>query len=259
MENDRLVYIDFYRGIGMILVVMGHVYFGSLFNTFIHAFHMPLFFFISGYLYHKEERISYAIQKKAKRFLIPYFTYGFFVVIIYWILYRVDIRNMLFHLFLNNSKDLEAAGGMWFLTASFIVSCFFILIDKFCSRFYLKQCFILLLCVLGLCLNTKYGNNLPWSFVSALVSLVFFDAGYLVKLTEDRIKKRSSALIFIAFILSLFAIFYNGEVNLRIGKFNNIVLFFFNGVVMSIVLLDVCKVFVGSPPAENSICSFLHN
>ena len=42
---------DILKGLGILLMIMGHVGFGELFSKYIHAFHMPLFFLISGYFY----------------------------------------------------------------------------------------------------------------------------------------------------------------------------------------------------------------
>lgn len=44
--KKRIAYIDILRGIGILLMVMGHVGFGSRFSHYIHAFHMPLFFVV---------------------------------------------------------------------------------------------------------------------------------------------------------------------------------------------------------------------
>ncbi|MBC1212116.1 acyltransferase family protein [Listeria booriae] len=59
--NERITWIDYAKGIGIILVVYGHVLRGvfeagldipiKLFtyeDSFIYSFHMPLFFFLSG-------------------------------------------------------------------------------------------------------------------------------------------------------------------------------------------------------------------
>lgn len=51
---ERLDYIDIFRALGIILMVMGHIGFGSKFDKFIHAFHMPMFFWISGFFIKKE-------------------------------------------------------------------------------------------------------------------------------------------------------------------------------------------------------------
>ena len=37
-------YIDILRGIGIIIMVSGHIGFGGKFDRYIHTFHMPLFF-----------------------------------------------------------------------------------------------------------------------------------------------------------------------------------------------------------------------
>ncbi len=49
MSEKRIEWIDVLKGIGIILVILGHTH--VLFRTYIFSFHMPLFFFISGYLF----------------------------------------------------------------------------------------------------------------------------------------------------------------------------------------------------------------
>ena len=48
-KSGRIDEIDVMRGIGILLVVIGHVFpAGKRVHTFIYSFHMPLFFIISG-------------------------------------------------------------------------------------------------------------------------------------------------------------------------------------------------------------------
>lgn len=50
--SKHLPWIDACKGIGILLVVLGHVTdSGGLLNRSIYLFHMPLFFFLSGYLH----------------------------------------------------------------------------------------------------------------------------------------------------------------------------------------------------------------
>ena len=88
-------WINLSRGIGIMLVVLGHAISdafpaGSLFDKWlfqwIYSFHMPLFFFLSGFVSNKvvdmkgtSEKIEYII-KRAKRLLVPYFFVGFLYV-----------------------------------------------------------------------------------------------------------------------------------------------------------------------------------
>ena len=47
----RVDYLDYAKGIAIILVVLGHIFSGGNIKTYIYSFHMPLFFIISGYLF----------------------------------------------------------------------------------------------------------------------------------------------------------------------------------------------------------------
>ena len=51
--KQRFDEIDILKSFGIILMIMGHIGFGSIFDYWIHAFHMPMFYLISGFLYKK--------------------------------------------------------------------------------------------------------------------------------------------------------------------------------------------------------------
>lgn len=51
MEKERLSWLDVLKGIGIILVVMGHIYSNSIIFNWLYSFHMPLFFFSAGCVY----------------------------------------------------------------------------------------------------------------------------------------------------------------------------------------------------------------
>lgn len=65
-------WIDIFKGILIIFVVVGHGYYQKL-NDIIFWFHMPLFFLISGYLFKTPERKNIKIwcKKQIKSLLIP--------------------------------------------------------------------------------------------------------------------------------------------------------------------------------------------
>ena len=53
---ERLVFIDNAKGIGIILMILGHIpNMPEFFHSWIYSFHMPLFFFISGYLFNEKK------------------------------------------------------------------------------------------------------------------------------------------------------------------------------------------------------------
>lgn len=52
-KKERLHWLDYSKAIGMYLVVLGHVFKDNtqLLKDIIYSFHMPLFFFLSGFLH----------------------------------------------------------------------------------------------------------------------------------------------------------------------------------------------------------------
>ncbi|WP_231401566.1 acyltransferase family protein [Cupriavidus sp. WS] len=66
-----LLWVDCLKGLGIAAVVAGHV-FSGLPAQLIFLFHMPLFFFLSGYLFTVQRRRAEYFARKARHLLIPY-------------------------------------------------------------------------------------------------------------------------------------------------------------------------------------------
>jgi fucose 4-O-acetylase-like acetyltransferase len=74
MSGQKISWINLAKAIGIIAVVIGHS--GWKYSYLLYWFHMPLFFFISGYLYNEK---TFKVIGKTKSYLIPYVSY-FFVI-----------------------------------------------------------------------------------------------------------------------------------------------------------------------------------
>lgn len=72
--KERLLYVDTLKAFGIILVVMGHVFHDSdsIVSHFIYAFHMPLFFLLSGVFfdYDKKNSFTFFAEKRWKSMLM---------------------------------------------------------------------------------------------------------------------------------------------------------------------------------------------
>lgn len=87
MEKSKKQYfneINIMRGMAVLCVVIGHSFNPTktptilgFIKSFVYCFHMPAFFFISGFLEGEKRRSisekKQAIVKKAKRLMVPYF------------------------------------------------------------------------------------------------------------------------------------------------------------------------------------------
>ena len=81
MQNRRIVWVDYAKFAGIYLVVLGHLPLSEDWVRFIYSFHIPLFFFISGYL-HKASESSYeSLKANVRSLLIPYMLLYF----IFWL------------------------------------------------------------------------------------------------------------------------------------------------------------------------------
>ena len=131
--KKRITYFDLAKGIGIILVVLGHMEnINTGLRVWISSFHMPLFFVVSGMLMAAKNEVSLCPDndvidmkaltiKKAKGILVPYFWFSLIYV-------PIDIMNLYIdnvtpHTFVQNLLDSLTLSGisvMWFLPALFI-------------------------------------------------------------------------------------------------------------------------------------------
>ena len=123
MPNKRILFIDNARSIALFLVVFAHLYDShTKVALFIYAFHMPLFFLISGYL-HKDEMFKDLIKKLTKKLLIPldfFFIIGYLYCVISSFGSNLEIiTSSLKGIIIG--KSITANPMLWFLLALFWV------------------------------------------------------------------------------------------------------------------------------------------
>jgi len=125
--NRRIQYIDAIKGFTIILVVMTHVSRsicgentdGLIFSDICQLFQMPLFYFISGFLFYKARTWDFNVfieilSRKARTLLVPTILFGG----IYVLLFNIPLYNAL----IDHGK-----AGYWFTIALFIFFFIFII------------------------------------------------------------------------------------------------------------------------------------
>lgn len=88
--SNRIEEVDISKGIGMVLVITGHLCVSASLRNFIYSFHMPLFFILSGIVYNiARTRARKAIQ--IKKILTKYIEWsGIYLVFDYIVRYSVE-------------------------------------------------------------------------------------------------------------------------------------------------------------------------
>jgi fucose 4-O-acetylase-like acetyltransferase len=159
--NNRIIEIDRLKGFAIFLVVIGHLIqnnlkegeSNSLFSI-IYSFHMPLFFFLSGYVAYSSTKVKSInsfiayLHKKAVSLLIPMLSWPFIRKYLFTNSTDFNFSSILENLVLEISNP-----GLWFLKMLFqiyfIYSLFHIISDRYNEMKKITFDTILFLCFLA--------------------------------------------------------------------------------------------------------------
>ena len=134
MEKNRNITFDVAKGIGIVLVVIGHYipecapvwYIDCM--RFVYRFHMPLFFIIAGFFFDRSvKQVSYGalVWSKFKRLMVPYFILSWAVIgikIVFAGFLQVDHPVSVAALY--RAFYLPEAGYyLWFVYVLFLIFC----------------------------------------------------------------------------------------------------------------------------------------
>ena len=139
-KTSRIQYIDILKGIGIILVVIGHIYKNQNIFNWIYSFHMPIFFFAAGWLY-KERSVYIDIKRRIQTIVIPYFCFGL-LTLLYWQLIERRFRDSemsfgwsVFGLIFGQYDYLDFNVHLWFLPCFFTIVVFYNVLVKMSGEY----------------------------------------------------------------------------------------------------------------------------
>lgn len=260
MENNRIIWIDAAKGLGILLVMFSHL---INVGNYIVSFYMAMFFIIAGYFIPSQIFVKKFIAKKAIRLLIPYFFYGIsincIVLLTVWLKNKLTIQTfvdkfigLLYSRYCllplgvdGNTYYLSAFAPAWFLTVLFMASILFI------PFLYLRskqiKWLIFLYFVISFLLN-KLPILLPWSLDTAFIGALFIFIGY--KLKNNNIKSppnEHKCLLWLIAMLGIYILLvkYNGSINMSVRVYGSHLLspiiFFVIGILGSFIYFYLLK------------------
>ena len=240
--NKRIEWIDMCKGIGIVAMVCGHIGIPSVIDTYIHAWHMPIFFILSGFLF-KEYEYKEFFFKKIKSLIIPYINFAcilyMFSLFRNFILKDTNLIKQLIDIFtFNTIGDLPFGNSIWFLTCMFFVETIFMILKKFLNKELYMGISILVFSILGYVLS-YYEVTLIWGVGSAFMAMIFYYFGYLLRKYYVYMKNIKLKLILIVALLifSTILVSFNGYVNMRVLKYGNFLLFYINAILTSLTII----------------------
>lgn len=269
--KQRIEWIDIAKGIGIILVVLGHcVVKSDSVHKFIFAFHMPLFFFLSGYCFHVEKykSIREVFSARAKALLIPYMKLWLLGMIITFLIpewRRALTLNGLLIDFYQGYPSLSNNTSIWYLISLFIVTIIFYIMRQSAIKVRKKVWlywgvglsgffgYMVYLVKISLGVSSSGaidsnsiipGGRLPLTIDTSMTALVFFALGVWVQKKQRFIfLKRKTLLVIMSFLVTfIVSVFLNSRVNIHACDYGNILWFYiaaFSGIIMVIALSQI--------------------
>jgi acyltransferase len=256
IKAGRVEWIDLCKFIGIFYMVWAHSGDSILVDKYIHIFHMPIFFFLSGYVFKISSSVRYRefILKRVKSILVPYFAFAFIVYYAWWSYYQiiqqtipVKISVLFYSTFSCNTIRSPFSGVQWFLTCLFLVEImFFVILKTLKPSNQGIAIIIVLFSILGYFFGKLTDVRLFWGLDTAFTAIVFFGMGYLIKNTKSyKIKNKLNLsdikMILLLLIVSLGTGLINSTVNLRTIKYGNYFLFYLSATASIFMYIAVSK------------------
>ncbi len=242
--RTRVGYMDFLRAIGILFMVLGHNGTGETINKWIHVFHMPMFFVISGYFY-RQQSFGSLLKTRGRTLLLPYVCVGLLHIAVDAVLVRHAFDPHAFYLlFWENTAGtgVPIAGALWFLTAMFFSEVLFWGVQHLPVRETWKTAVSVLVSLAGIA-AAHLPFRLPLALDAGMVGVGFYEAGRLLKGKGRRCLELSPALSVIALIAFSALSLVNGYVNMRKGDYGIIPLFYLNALGMTVSFWNLSRLF----------------
>lgn len=217
-EETYLNWIDIVKGIGIILVVIGHSFRPGMrleshvcefIYQFIYFFHMPLFFAVSGRVFYISYekyigRKSEFFKRKLQTLLVPMVSYAMAIYVIFEIANFIPRIHLLlqsanysqvsvFHYIITNLVgENPYAVHLWFIWVLFLISIFIFYIY---SNTKISKAFLSVLIMLSAFIVRLILDKPVLVVHYFLTNIVYFCLGLLIAYMPDLLSKKSIILL----------------------------------------------------------------
>lgn len=180
--------IDAVRVLGITAIIAGHTLGTPLVRPLLYSWHVPLFFFLAGYLFASRRTVAEEVKRRARTLGAPYLAW-FVLVAIPFVILDSARENVtwarLFVPFVDGSRSAMAFTTFWFVAVLF-----FSVVLLRCVR-RLPRSLIWAIGIVGAVLGSAFGGTLaqtPLSIGSALPCLSFLLLGGMAHTVRPHIR-----------------------------------------------------------------------
>lgn len=238
MSNRNPVY-DIMKGIGIILMLIGHIPPGPRLFHFIYSFHMPLFFIVAGFFASIAKLDADVVKKYASRLLLPVLVTMVIIILLSPLSYFAEgnfnftVAQVLSLLWAGDALPthfgLLSLEAMWFLVALFWAKCFFQVSGYLVNKSFARHPDEILL---GLCFAIssvavvlhRFIPYVPWGLMKGLSAVWFLAMGWYAK------RHRFPVWVWALFVLCWIAVLGFGKLDMSTYTYKFYPLEFFGAV-----------------------------
>lgn len=241
----RITWVDNLKWIGIILIVLWHCYFPdhSLLISYLFSFHIILFFFLSGLMFHDKKHTLFwdFLKNKFQRLIIPYIFFNFFMFLflktkdlllsendfsttfisfIEWIFYGsyLIIPDNWNYLFIPDNSNLTNT-PTWFLVCLFMVSIIYFFINKYITNRIYRVIFLFIISILIYIESKYFYFRFPFSLEISLMATLFYWIWHAYKNEITYfVEKINYKYIFLIPFLIFFNIYFLNKININFSS-----------------------------------------
>lgn len=176
----------------MFLIVWGHIRLGDWSNAFVYAFHIPLFFFLSGMVFSKKRYLDFKsfFKKRTNSLIKPYIVFSILTWLVWAVFaYVTHSKVESYWMPLAETFIAQGSGGflvhnvpLWFVTCLFVVEIIYYFLAD------LKRLWIMTITIVMAAISYWAINNLecfdvtllPWNIEVAMLAIPFYAAGHWI-------------------------------------------------------------------------------
>jgi acyltransferase len=237
----RIFWLDSVKALGIFLVVFGHMIPHSPLKQYVYSFHVPLFFFVSGYLFDRRKyNFGQFLRRRFSSLIIPYLFFAALSFLFWFFIVRnvsiggralaIDpLKPLIGILYGTGSGDWSVPmnPALWFLPCLFVVEMGF--------YFVRNRYFLLVFAILGY-LVTFLPFRLRWGSDAALAAIVFYGIGHFYN--DTWVPHKALPLLFVFHFASCFL---NSPVDMNNLAYGNMFLFYVSACSGVLFYSALCK------------------
>lgn len=233
-NKKRILWLDRLKGIAFYFVIVGHMSINKVLKSYIYSFHMPIFFFMTGFNFNIEKTYNTKFKdyflKLFKRMLVPYIWMQLLSMCIRFLISAVSSRKevpvalYIRGIIYGNNNVIEAPSNpLYFVLLLFLAELALYFIIKL-ARGNVTATYAISLALLPLSLATR-GESFIWHANVVPATIIFIMIGHLLssiyKEYEQKIGSMNMIKTLIAFVLFAALGFAAWKLNGRISIHGN--------------------------------------